>query len=752
MARLALSGLQPRLAPYWRLLLAGSVIVPTLLGLVAAWQDRERLLAEGHADAVRVAALAREHALKVTETNLLVLNRIEDRVHGLDWSAILARQEPLHHELRSIDEQIEQISALHLVTPEGRIAAVSTVFPAPAVPIRDRSYFQRHAAGEQGPLFGEPIVSRISGRLGFTVTRRRNAADGGFDGIVFGSFLPDYFERHWRTVAANRDLSVVLLRSDGVVLAEMPRQLQPGSAIQADGELMRAIGRAPEEVATMRWTDDKMRLVSIARVGDHPLHVVAALPLSTIEARWHQHSAIISALAILSSVCLCSLTLHARRRSRSAQDAMIMHMATHDSLTGLPNRAHLEERLGKILSSPTERSSYIALLMIDLDRFKPVNDLHGHAAGDLLLQLVAKRLRSAARDGDVVARLGGDEFVIVATFEDAAGAEVLAEHVVSGLQDPFNLGGVVVQIGGSVGVALSAPETSFAEVLAQRADAALYRAKAEGRNCFRVFEPGMDEKLRERAALEADFRQSILSDTIEPHFQPMVDFSSGRVIGFEMLARWSHPVRGLVPPADFIPLAESSGLIGTLTQRLLHRACALAASWPADLVLACNISPLQLRDRSLPSVIQHALTESGLPPERFELELTESALVRDYALAREALSELKALGIRLALDDFGTGYSSLAHLQALPFDKIKIDRNFVASMIENLASRKIVAAVVGLGHSFGLVTVAEGVETTAQAKALSEMGCDVGQGWLFSPALPAESIAAFLSTESQEAN
>ena len=217
-----------------------------------------------------------------------------------------------------------------------------------------------------------------------------------------------------------------------------------------------------------------------------------------------------------------------------------------------------------------------------------------------------------------------------------------------------------------------------------------------------------------------------------------------------MLARWSHPVRGSVPPDDFIPMAESSGLIGTLTERLLHRACATAAGWPADLVLACNISPLQLRDRSLPGVVQSALTESGFPPERLELELTESALVRDFALAKEVLSELKALGIRLALDDFGTGYSSLAHLQALPFDKIKIDRNFVASMSENLESRKIVAAVVGLGHSFGLVTVAEGVESSEQAKALSEMGCDVGQGWLFSAALPAGSVAALLTAESQE--
>ena len=494
-ARLTLSGLQPKLASYWRLLLAASVIAPILLGLGAAWQDRERLLSEGQADAVRVAAVAREHALKVTETNLLVLDRIEDRVHGLDWGAILNRQESLHHELRSIDEQIEQISALHLVTPEGRIAAVSTVFPAPAVPIRDRGYFQRHAAGEQGPLFGEPIISRISGRLGFTVTRRRNNADGSFDGIVFGSFLPDYFERHWRTIAADSDLSLVLLRSDGVVLAEMPRQIQPGSSIQADTELMRAIGNAPEGVAALRWTDDKMRLVSFARVGDHPLQIVAALPLTTIEARWHQHLVIIAALATLASVCLCFLTLHTRRRWHAAQDAMILHMATHDLLTGLPNRAYLEERLGEILSSPAERGKHIALLMIDLDRFKPVNDLHGHAAGDLLLQLVAKRLRSAAREGDVVARIGGDEFVIAATFENAAGAEALAERVVSGLQDPFNLGGVVVHVGGSVGVALSSPENSLADVLAQRADAALYRAKADGRNCFRVFEPGMDEKL-----------------------------------------------------------------------------------------------------------------------------------------------------------------------------------------------------------------------------------------------------------------
>ncbi|WP_157033987.1 sensor domain-containing diguanylate cyclase, partial [Belnapia moabensis] len=357
---------------YWRLLLLASIAVPGLVTAAAAWQNHKHLMTAARDTLERTTALAREHALKVTETNLLVLDRIEDRVHGLAWEAILRRQETLHRDLRSIDEQIEQIAALHLVTPNGLIAAVSTVFPAPAVPITDRSYFKRHAAGEAGPLFGDPIVSRISGKLAFTMTRRRAGPNGEFDGIVFGSFLPEYFQRHWETLVAGRSIYLTLLRADGQSLA----QFSPASTIETaspvNGELVQAINSADSGLLKMGLrSDGTERLVAFSRIGQHPLYIVSALSLSAIWAEWWSDLGVIVAFGTLTSVCLIFLTLQAGRRWRAAQEAVLLHSATHDALTGLPNRRRLQERLSEMLAGSTRGKHPIALLMIDLDRFKP---------------------------------------------------------------------------------------------------------------------------------------------------------------------------------------------------------------------------------------------------------------------------------------------------------------------------------------------------------------------------------------------
>jgi len=334
------------------------------------------------------------------------------------------------------------------------------------------------------------------------------------------------------------------------------------------------------------------------------------------------------------------------------------------------------------------------------------------------------------------------------------------------LEQPFKLSnGFIVQIGVSIGIALVRPEDGSADApvrsadafvrsadafvrsadaLVRNADVALYRAKADGRSRFRFFDSGLDAPIQQRALLESELRQAIAHDLLIPHFQPLVDMATERLIGFEMLARWPHPTRGMVPPGEFIPIAEDIGLIGPMTECLLRRACRIATTWPSEILLACNVSPLQLRDRGLPAMVQAILDETGLPAHRLELEITESALVGDIDLARELLGEFKTLGVSLALDDFGTGYSSLRHLQMLPFDKLKIDAGFVGAMGRDTESRKIVAAVVGLGHSLGLITVAEGVEEAATAALLRNLGCDIGQGWLFGRPGPAETINALL--------
>lgn len=434
-----------------------------------------------------------------------------------------------------------------------------------------------------------------------------------------------------------------------------------------------------------------------------------------------------------------------RRRLRGAV-ARTAAVARTDALTDLPNRHRFYEDLAATLAG--RGSSDLALLSIDLDRFKAANDAYGHAAGDQVLRLVSSRLQSGVRASDLIARLGGDEFAVLVRFEagePAGEPAMVAARIVAALSEPFTLDdGATVRIGASVGIALAEPIGETIGGLMHRADVALSRAKADGRGCVRFFEEGMDADVRARALLEGELRQAIADDAIVPHFQPLVAIATGRLIGVEMLARWPHPTRGMVSPVAFIPIAEDLGLIGTMTERLLFRACRAAAQWPDDITLACNISPLQLRDPNLPAMIKAVLGGTGFPASRLELEVTESALVGDLDLARALLGQLKSLGVRLALDDFGTGYSSLRHLQTLPFDKIKIDRSFIGAMSDDKESGKIVSAVIGLSHSLGLLTVAEGVETAETAALLRELGCDIGQGWLFGRPSPANVIDAVL--------
>ena len=441
--------------------------------------------------------------------------------------------------------------------------------------------------------------------------------------------------------------------------------------------------------------------------------------------------------------------LKGRARLRAALDAMEA-VARTDALTGLPNRRGLYEQLRTALAR-VDQGGGAALLLCDLDRFKGVNDAHGHPAGDHLLQLVAARLRNVSRAGTTIARLGGDEFALVVPLDGgdpcgpASEAAQLARRVIALLGQPFALpDGPVAQIGVSIGIALAQAGEEDADTLVRRADAALYRAKADGRGRLHLFDPGLDASIQTRALLEGELREAVARDQLLPHFQPLVDMATGRLIGFEMLARWPHPTRGMIPPGEFIPIAEDAGLIGPMTEGLLRRACRAAAAWPSDTFVACNLSPLHLRDCGLPATVRSILTETGLPAHRLEMEITESALVGDIDLAQDLLGKLKALGVRLALDDFGTGYSSLRHLQLLPIDKLKIDASFVRAMGSDTESRKIVAAVIGLSHSLGLLTVAEGIEDGGTAALLRDLGCDIGQGWLYGRPASEEAVGALL--------
>ncbi len=410
-------------------------------------------------------------------------------------------------------------------------------------------------------------------------------------------------------------------------------------------------------------------------------------------------------------------------------EARATHLALHDPLTELPNRVAFNENLAESLQRCEQAHRKLAVLSINLDRFKEINDVYGHGIGDELLRAVAKRLPAVA-DGAFFARTGGDEFsFIIADDKLPTSANWLGECLLAATAEPFDIQGHHLHVGLSIGIAVYPGDGVDAATLLANADAALYRAKAEGRGSLRFFEADMDRQLRERRALTQDLRSAIVRDELILHYQPLA-LINGEVVGFEALLRWMHPTQGMIAPGKFIPLAEESGLIIEIGEWVLRAACREAASWPLPLRISVNLSPAQFQHGDLVGLVHSVLLETGLAAARLEIEITESVLVEDFARVVSILRRLKALGLHIAMDDFGTGYSSLQNLQSFPFDKLKIDRSFISNLESNAQSATIVRAVIGLGRSLGVPVVAEGVETTTQLEFLKSELCDEIQGFL----------------------
>ncbi len=428
---------------------------------------------------------------------------------------------------------------------------------------------------------------------------------------------------------------------------------------------------------------------------------------------------------------------------RRLAEQRIQHLAHHDSLTGLANRTLFRQRLAQAMAVADRSGHGLALLCLDLDGFKAVNDLMGHPVGDQVLVEVGRRLSTCLRDSDTLARLGGDEFAIVQCFHDQprAAAE-LAGQVIDLLSGMFDIAGQSVGLGASVGIALYPSDADAPEVLMRNADLALYRAKHDGRGVFRFFEPDMDRRQQHRRTMEQELRLALLRDELRLHYQPLLDSATLEVDGYEALVRWEHPVRGRISPAEFIPVAEECGLIVPLGQWVLDTACTEAASWDQPRRIAVNLSPAQFRQRDLAEGVRRTLIRTGLAPSRLELEITEGILIDDAERALTMLHELKALGVRIALDDFGTGYSSLSYLRRFPFDKLKIDASFIRGLGDGGEADAIVRAIVGLGRSLGLHVTAEGVETQDQLSRLRAHECDQVQGFLLGRPVPASELAS----------
>jgi len=429
---------------------------------------------------------------------------------------------------------------------------------------------------------------------------------------------------------------------------------------------------------------------------------------------------------------------------RQRADEKIAHLAHYDGLTDLPNRILFRERLEQSLKAirPGEQ---LAVLYIDIDEFKGVNDALGHPVGDELLRGVAERLRGCLKETDVAARLGGDEFAVIQTgIKDRSETNQIVDAIHSAIRQPFDCMGHQISTDASIGIALAPGDGVDLDQLLKNADLALYGAKGDGRRTYRFFEAGMDERAMARRSLELDLRQAISDGSLEIYYQPVINIEDGKISSCEALLRWRHPERGMISPAEFIPIAEDSGLINQLGLWVLNTACAEAVTWPDHVRVAVNVSPVQFRSSSLALHVAAALAACDLPASRLELEITEAVLIRDDEAALDMLHQLRRLGVRIALDDFGTGYSSLSYLQRFPFDKIKIDRSFIRDIAGPGASSSIVQAVVNIAAASDMMTTAEGVETEQQKNLLHILGCTEMQGYLFSPAIPAVEVRRLL--------
>ena len=664
-----------------------------------------------------------------------------------------------HEEMLSRIHGLPQLDALIAVDADGSLLNFSHYWPPPSVTLADRDYFKALKANSAlTTYFGEPVFNRGTGTLTQHLARKVTGPDGQFLGLILGAVELAYFERLYESLSLGADTTILMRRDDGRLLARFPAvDARNGPQISSAAAFpeMRRAGLRSSLQQHISSVDGQDRLLAFRLLQRYPLVVGTTRTISSALTEWRKQTSYLIGATLLLELMVLSLGLlmarHMRNqrilseehagRLRAEADAQLGYMAQHDALTGLPNRLLFQSRLQEELAR-SRRGASFALLCLDLDAFKDVNDSFGHPVGDMLLQAVTVRLREETRETDTVARLGGDEFAIIQTgAEQPAAAIALAERLVARLAEPFDLDIHEAAIGVSIGIAMLPGDGEDADTALKNADLALYRAKGDGRGTFRLFEPAMDSAMQRRSALVRDLRHGLEIGQFELFYQPIMDKHAARIQSFEALIRWRHPQRGLVLPAEFIPVTEEIGLIKPLGAWVLTKACADAMQWPERISVAVNLSAVQFNGNLLQDVSQ-ALWASGLAPNRLELEVTETVLIQNSEATLALLNELKALGVSIALDDFGTGYSSLGYLRKFPFDRVKIDKSFVHDLRRSGDATAIVRSVTNLCRALGIATTAEGVETTQQFDGVQANGCTNVQGYLFSPPVPAAEIPA----------
>jgi diguanylate cyclase (GGDEF)-like protein len=568
------------------------------------------------------------------------------------------------------------------------------------------------------------MIAVLGSFLGFSVATWRPGRMWALaGGAIFGGAIS---AMHFAGMAAYRVDGIVTWSASYVVVSVLCATVFSAIALAVlcssapeRRRILPGIGLIVVAIATLHFVAMTAMHISPLVLSDTPLapETMRALALAT---------ALVGLVVIAAGVFAALIDRHTK------SDAMrrLHHMANNDALTGLPNRNGFQHELQYRFNAARGGDARIGFCAIDLNRFKEVNDVHGHKAGDSVLALLAERMRAAMGPGDMVARIGGDEFVVLTNFEDDSQLTALADRLGAALKAPLEFGHFTARVGASIGVAVYPHDAADPETLANNADLAMYRAKNKGSPAPCYYDSGLDETIRERRELANDLRMAIERNELEMHYQLQASVVTREITGYEALLRWTHPERGAVPPAVFIPIAEENGLILALGEWVLRRACADAAGWDHESKVSVNVSPLQLAHVDLPQLFHQVMLETGLPPRRLEVELTESAIMADRERALHVLRQIKALGVSVALDDFGTGYSSLETLRAFPFDKIKLDRFFVSELEGSPQATAIIRAVMALGRSLSIPILAEGIETRDQLDVLIREGCDEVQGFL----------------------
>jgi len=667
--------------------------------------------------------------------------------------------------LRHALDGLPQASAFTIIGADGKLVNFSRHWPIPPTDLSDRDYFRYLSTHDvKTAIITQPLRNRADGAWTNYVALRVDSPSGQFLGLLLGAIDLHYFDNFYQTLSAGTGLNIFLLRDDGSLLASFPASGKIGqTVIPADSVWHKILAGGKSdtyEAAGLLSSGD--RLISEHPLPDYPLVVDVSYSKSAVLADWRLHALLVVTAAVAIQLCFLLLLravvkqferLEQSQSSLARQntalveaESQVRYLAHHDELTKLVNRRNFRRLLEIAIQSAAREGRGVAVMYLDLDRFKQVNDTWGHGIGDRLLVQVAERLRGEIGLGDTLARTGGDEFAIIQPMiEGTADAARLAETLLCKIAEPFEIEGVHCRVALSAGIAIYPMQASNASDLLRNADTALYRAKAEGRGRYRVFDAAMDLRQQELFALEQDLRQAMEHNQFELEYQPIAETETRRVVACEALLRWRHPKRGLIPPVDFIAIAESLGLMSEIGYWVFETACVEAMRWPENVDISVNLSPVQFNDESLPGKLTEILQRTRLRPRRLFLEVTEGLLLQDTSSVLDIMHRLRRLGIRFSLDDFGTGHAGLGYLRQFPFDGIKIDRLFVREMVTQPQARAIVAALLDVSAALELDVIAEGVETEAELAVLCELRCRRVQGYLTGRPQPAAAIRVLLN-------